>query len=62
MPLHKYDGYFEKDVIPMSAFGMLRECSNCEIRLLRELLPPRVMVLTMKRFLFHGCKKDIIFS
>ena len=70
VPLHKYDGYFEKDVIPLSVFGMLRECSNCEIRLLKKLLPPRMMVkawktlmvLTMKCFLFHGRKKDIIFA
>ena len=25
VPLHKYEGYFEKDVIPLSVFGMLRE-------------------------------------
>ena len=70
VPLHKYDGYFEKDVIPLSVFGMLRECSNCEIRLLKKLLPPRMMVKawktlmvsTMKCFLFHGRKKKFIFA
>ena len=44
VPLHKYEGYFEKDVIPLSVF----------VRVVLLKAWKTLRVLMMKCFLFHG--------